>query len=581
MKRSLIKQCLAFVAAYALVFGAFALPAKAQQNPPSNQSFVGGRFVAKNYNYPGVHITSGTSTAVGAATLTLDQGSVRLQDGRTIVPFSAGGFNILGQPAAFPAIPIWVGAGGTGNRELVTPTAVSGCYIGAPQGSCKITATFANAHGGGEVVTSGSFGIQEAANDAGFFGGGVVSVDSSENFYAGSAQTITTALAALAVVPGVSIQDDRAGPPTFWSPLAGATTLAVPATLTAVTALPSTTPVGTFTATNYNMCIAYVDIMGQEGPCSVSFVNAGAGATSSFVFSAPAASAGAVGYTIYIGLTGAGSTTLQYKVPFVTQPTVVGAYPVSNGVCAALSTVETVTPACSLANTTYGQLGSTATVTAITLNTSPIQPLSTVVSTTSVYVPNAGGRTTYTYAPSASGGAQQLPGAWLPFVISAADATTVPSVIGTINIPPQYMNVVGKTLRICGYGTTTASTATIQEIQLQWDSMGQNTAGKGVLVGDVTAVATWATAGHIGFCEDLETTVASASATGGSILNSNAWAGSSGLSSVTGGGGGGNMTAAIGSLNLAADARINVIYVHTTATDGTAITLQSLTARLL
>src|SRR5580698_3475335 len=103
------------------------------QNPPSNQSFVAGRFVARNYVYPGIRIFSGNN-ASGAATITLSQASVRLPDGRTIVPFSAGGFNILGQPGPFPAIPIYVGAGTT--RELVTPTAVSGCYVGAPQGSC-------------------------------------------------------------------------------------------------------------------------------------------------------------------------------------------------------------------------------------------------------------------------------------------------------------------------------------------------------------------------------------------------------------------------------------------------------------
>ena len=566
---------------FALVLAAILLPALlvSQQNAPSSQSFVGGKFVARNYVYPGVAIAPGVNNPAGAATITLHQGSVRLADGRSIVPWTAGGFNILGEPGPYPAIPITVGAGTT--KETVTPTAVSGCFIGAPNDiSCKITATFANAHGTGEVVTTGSAGIDEAALDAAFWGGGVVSVDSSANFYLGGAQSVTAAMAAAPVMNTVTLEDDRTGPPTYWSPLAGATTLAAPATLTAVTALPSTTPTGAFTATNYNMCIAYVDIYGQEGPCSTSFVNTGAGATSSFIFSAPAASAGAVGYTIYIGLTGAGSTTLQYEVPLVTQPTVVGAYPVANGVCT-LTTVETVTPACAVANTSYNQTGATATVTAITVNTSPIQPANTVVSTTSVYVPNAGGRTTYTYSPSPSGGAQQIPSMWLPFVISAADATTVPSVIGTVNVPPQYMNVLGKTVRVCGYGTTTASTATIEEIQIQWDSFGQNTAGKGVLVGDVTAVATWATAGHIGFCEDLTTTTTSASATGGSIMMTNGWAGSSGLSSVTGGGGGGNITSTVGSLNLAGQARLNVIYVHTTGTDGAAITLESLTARVL
>jgi hypothetical protein len=332
------------------------------------------------------------------------------------------------------------------------------------------------------------------------------------------------------------------------------------------------------------MCIAYVDIYGQEGPCSTSFVNTGAGATSSFIFSAPAASAGAVGYTIYIGLTAAGSTTLQYKVPLVTQPTVIGAYPVANGVCT-LTTVELVTPACAVANTTYNQTGATATVTAITVNTSPIQPQATTTSTTSVYVPNPGGRTTYTYAPSAlvgAGGA--LPAAWTPFTIGAAAATTVPNVIGTVNFPPNYMNVVGKKIEVCGEATTTASTATIVDIQFQWDAFGQNTAGKGVLIGDDTATVTaLVTAGHATFCQDFQTTVASASATGGTINHVNSFGGVGGLTLVAGGPLTDAMTGATnggtGSLNLALDTRLNIIYLHTTATDGAGWTLQSLTVK--
>jgi hypothetical protein len=556
-----------------------AQPAFGQQNPPSNQSFVGGKFVAKNYIYPGIRITSGNSTGAGAATFGLSSASIRLPDGRTVMPFSAGGLNILGQPGPFPAIPIYVGAGAT--RELVTPTAVTGCFAGAPQGSCQITATFANAHGQGEVVTSGSFGIQEAANDAGFWGGGVVSVDPSLNFVAGSVQTITTAMAATNVVPGVTLEDDRSGPPTFWNVVGGAAALATPAILTAVTALPSATPVGAFGTGTYHMCIAYVDIMGQEGNCSLDFSQAGL-ATGSFIFSPPAASTNAVGFTIYIGLTGGGVTNLDYKVPLITQPTVVGAYPVANGVCT-LTTVETVTPACSVANTLFGQTGATATVTAITLNTSQINPETTIISTTSIYVPNPGGRTTYTYAPASSVGAGgDMPSSELAFPITAAAATTVPAVAGTINLPPQYMNVLGKKIEICGEITATASTATIIDIQMQWDANGQNTAGKGVLIGDMTATpaAAIATAGHYTFCQDFETTVVSASATGGSINHVNSYGAAGGITAVAPGALSDAVTpGAIGSLNLADSARINIIYLHQIGTDGAGVIAQNITIK--
>lgn len=584
--RNFSKQVLSFLCAFALLISV-APPMEAQQNPPSNQSYVGGKFVARNYNYPGVRIFSGNN-ASGVATITLSSGSVTLRDGRTIVPFSAGGFNTLGAAGPLPAIPIMVGAGAV--QETVTPTAVSGCYVGAPQGSCSITASFTYAHGQGEVVTSGSYGIQEAVNDAGSFGGGVVSVDSSENQVAGGSQTVTKAMAAALPVAGVSLEDDRTGPPTFWNALAGATTLAAPTTLTSSTvgfAINGANATGGLYigADTYYTCIAYVDIMGQEGPCSATFsgMTAGTGSTNQIGFSAPAASPGAVGYTVYISLL-SGSYNLSYKVPLVSQPSAVGVYPASNGVCT-LTTVELATPACAVANTTYNQTGSAAIVSALTLNTSPITPQNTVVSTTSVYVPNAGGRTTYTYTPTSNVGVSTVPSAWLPFAIGTATATVVPDVVGTVNIPPGYMNVLGRKIEICGDLTTTATAATIVDIQFQWDSMGQNTAGKGVLIGDMTATPTaaLATAGHATFCQDFETTVTSASATGGTINHTGSFGGVGGLTLIAGGpltdampGANG---AGVGSLNLAVDARINIIYLHTTATDGAGWTLQHLTVK--
>lgn len=554
-------------------------PVMAQgQNPPSNQSFVGGMFVAKNYNYTGVRINGGGGAANTTYSIQVSAGSIRLADGRTIVPFSAGGINIQGQPGTFPAIPISVGAGTV--EETVTPTSVSGCYIGAPQNSCTITAAFTKAHGYGEVVSSGSVGIQEAVNDAAYWGGGLVTVDKSEDINYGGAAVVSAAIVAALPMPTVSVMDTRGMAPTFWNPMGGATVLATPATLTAVTALPSATPVGAFGTGTYHMCIAYVDAMGQEGTCSADFSQAGL-ATGSFIFSAPAASTGAVGYTIYIGLTGGGVTNLDYKVPLVTQPSAVGAYPVANGVCI-LTTVETVTPACAVTNTSYGQVGATATVSVITLSTSPINPQTTVVSTTSIYVPNPGGRTTMIYAPGAHLGTLGTITSSLAFPITTAAATIVPDVAGTINLAPGLMNFLGKTLEVCGEMTSTASAATIVDVQFQWDSMGQNTAGKGVLIGDLTATATLATTGHITFCQDFQTTVVSASATGGSINHVGGFVGVAGVTVAAAAGGSDVVTpGAIGSLNLAVDSRINVIYLHTTATDGAGWVLQNLTAKLI
>lgn len=558
-----MKRLLVFLVALVLTFAPFTA---AQQSLPQGYSQWSrgfGLFNATVYNQWKAVVVNG-NLATGAQTIQVQYGQYALPDGSLFQPFNVNA-------------PITIDFGS--NQETVTPTAVSGCNLGAgnPLPSlCNVTATFANTHGQGAPIFSGSFGLQEAINDSFLKGGGLVTIDKA---WGGTQSTITSATPYW----NVSIVDTRNAVPVYWNPTGGATSLATPTTLTAVTALPSTTPVGAFTATNYNMCIAYVDAQGQEGNCSTSFVNTGAGATSSFIFSAPAASAGAVGYTIYIGLTGAGSATLQYKVPLVSQPTVVGTAPVSNGVCT-LSTVETITPACSVANTTYGTTGSVATVTAITVNTSPIQPQATTTSTTSVYVPNPGGRTTLVYAPGAHLGSGGTVTGTLAFTIGAAAATTVPNVVGTINIAPGFMNVVGKTLRVCGEATTTASTATIVDIQFQWDAMGQNTAGKGVLIGDLTATpaAAIATAGHATFCQDFQTTVASASATGGSINHTNSFGAVGGVTLIAPGALSDAVTpGAIGSLNLAVDARINIIYLHTTGTDGAGWTLQNVSAQVI
>lgn len=568
--RKLLINCILLAAALSIAGSS----AWAQvNNPPSNQSFVAGHFVAKNYNYPPVQIAPGTNNAAGAATIALYQGSVRLADGRTIVPFSAGGFNIQGQPGAFPAIPITVGAGAT--KETVTPTAVSGCYVGAPQGSCKITATFSNAHGQGETVQSGSLGIQEAINDAAYFGGGIVEVDSSLALNYGNDATVQAAEAAALVMGNVSLQDDLNGPILVWNAQGGITTLGAPATLTATTVgfglNGANTTTGTYTgASTYHVSIAYVDLMGQEGPGSADFsgLTAGTGTTNQIGFAAPAASTGAVGYTIYISLA-AGSYNLSYKVPL------------TSSICT-LTQIEVTTAACAVTNAGYGQTGSTAQVSALTLSTSPIVPQSTVISTTSVYVPNAGGRTTYTYVPGSHMGTPAMVAGYTPFVISAAAGTTVPSVLGTINLPPGIMNYVGRTLEICGYATTTGSTSTIENIQFQWDSIGQNTAGKGVVIGNMTGTTTLATTGHISFCEDFMTTISGAGATAGSIQTAGGNGVVAGVDLVnTVAVMGNTLTGAAGSLNLASEARINIIYLHTTGTDGAGYTLQSVSAKVI
>lgn len=565
------KKILAVLTSLVLVFSGFATVVPVQAQNPVR---AGGQFIAANYGKWSAVVATGF-TGTGSQTMSMLYGYVTLPDGRAFVPFNV-------------RTPLSVDVGS--NRETVTPTAVSGCYpLNPNQATCQVTASFSNAHGNGTLVTSGDGGLQEAIEDAAQLGalsaGGVVLVDSSSGI-------TNTQLAAAVPWDNVSIYDTRSSMPQYWMPFGGSTAIATPTTLVSTTAgfgvAGANFTGGAFTGSNtYIACIAYVDVMGQEGPCSASYTIAtsGSATTDQIGFTAPAASTGAVGYTIYITLNG-GSYNNAYKVPLVTQPTTVGAYPVSNGVCT-LTTAETITPACAVTNTTYGITGSAAIVSAITVNTSPIEPQASVGSTTSIYIPNGGGRAAYTFAPGARGNGGITTANALAFTIGAASATTVPDVIGTLNIAPGAMNVAGRTLRVCGVATTTASTATIVDIQFQWDAMGQNTTGVGVLIGDLTATpsAALATAGHATFCQDFMTITTSASATGGKIQAVNGFGSVGGLTLIGTGALSDALAGAsaggVGSLNLADDARINVIYLHTTGTDGAAWTLQNLTAQIL
>ena len=101
------------------------------------------------------------NTATGSQTITLQFGNVTLSDGTVLMPLAT-------------TAPITVGLGS--NAETVTPSAVS-CSTPTVYNSCTVTATFANTHGQGEPVSSGTFGVAEAVNAAHAIGGGLVAFD--------------------------------------------------------------------------------------------------------------------------------------------------------------------------------------------------------------------------------------------------------------------------------------------------------------------------------------------------------------------------------------------------------------------
>ena len=396
-------------------------------------------------------------------------GLITLPDGRTDMPYNVNA-------------PILIDIGT--NQETVTPTAVSGCYetailSGSAGINCTITASFSNLHGQGAVVASGTYGLQEAINDAFSTGGGQVMVDTFWGGGYGSALQGTNAILTAATgYPTVGIIDHRSLAPVHWNLIASQAAgsyLAAPTTLTSGTVSSSTTVAGSasYTGGTIHVCIAYVDVMGNEGPCSgdYSFADTSAKAIQ---FSAPAASAGAVGWIPYIGLE-SGASGHEYQVALFTQPTVIGVAPASNAVCT-LTTIETILPACALANTTYGQSSSgTINVAAYPVVTSQQAFQLGGVSSTSYYVPNVNAHTTYAYVPGAHPGVPGIVTSSPKFTASATLASTVPFVLGSIQLPPGFMNYQGRTIQVCGFITDAATDVdTITAVQFWWDAQGSN-----------------------------------------------------------------------------------------------------------
>lgn len=118
---------------------------------------------------------AGGPIAAGVATVTLAYGKVALADGTVIDPLATNAPVIIGEGA---------------NQETVTPTAVSNPTPDVYQ-SASFTATFTKAHGTGEKVSSGSFGLAEAVNSQFAKGGGAVMVDRDFKQAGGVAGTIT------------------------------------------------------------------------------------------------------------------------------------------------------------------------------------------------------------------------------------------------------------------------------------------------------------------------------------------------------------------------------------------------------
>jgi hypothetical protein len=546
-----------FLLAIALSGAAFG---QAIANPkfPANAN---GRVMADEFGKWAFQSQSGISS--GAQTVTLNGCYIKV--GTSYEQFYPIAVNV----------PLYISDGT--NSEAVTPTSVtSPTVVTGPSTvspyNCTFTATFANTHlNAGFSVSSNDGGLEEAINYAIAKGISTVTVDSTS--------AITNAqLAAAQVYPIVQIEDLRSPQLQYWNPEPLASTiLATPATLTSSTITQNASPAGSASwGSTVYACVAYVDIAGLEGPCSATY-NFTSTTLQSVAVTAPVASTGAVGYTVYLSLSG-GTYALAYQMP------------ITSAVCT-LTTLETTTPACAVANSAYGQTASNAVFTGYPVNTSPLALLKTTGSTTSDYVGTPGGRTTYGYVPSTHPAPSGML-SWYPaYTITAAAATTVPEVMATISVPAGQFNFPYHTLRICGNATiaTAGSTSTITQIQFLWDSPGSNTTGAPVIIGgpQVTSTLVTSNADFYTFCQDLTTTVSGAGATAGTMQATDGFLSESYGAGVAGVGSTGPTLspAAVGSLNLAGTAgftqRIHVVYLHTTGTDANGITLGGLSVQVI
>lgn len=154
------RKFLSVIAGLALAAMALAGGARAQQATPVHYS--GGMYVASAYNQFRATVIGGVY-ASGTVTIEVTPAVVTLPDGYSFSPWSTSNPVIFGV--------------GTPDQETLTPSAVSttsGGQCPGP-GACELlTVTSSNAHGQGDIVMSGSLGLDEADLDAANNGGGDV-----------------------------------------------------------------------------------------------------------------------------------------------------------------------------------------------------------------------------------------------------------------------------------------------------------------------------------------------------------------------------------------------------------------------
>lgn len=458
----------------------------AQIVPAAAPSRFGGTFYAAQYSQGDRNFTVAGNSAAGAATITLQYGSIILADGREIAPYATNASIIVGTGAT---------------RETVTPTAVSSCYKGRQSANyqiCQITATFAQIHGAGEQVLSGTFGLQEAINDASQ-NNGYVQADGLWASYGGTTallQAASFALVSPAEPNATYVQDTRPGSMGYWYGSPGLTLITTPTALTTASTLTTSITGGSIaTATTPRFTITAVDQFGGETAAAADAAGTatlvdGAGSTNSYTITAAGVPTGTgiVGYRVYVSASG-GATQTETLEPAANL--VCAAAPLSPlpGTCGAgASILITALPATTAAGPPQGTSGAATSLSAAH---------TTIVTKQSGIAP-----TMLPFNDSAAPGY---------FPVTVTSATTLAAgfdVFGELPYPAGYFNTLGSSYRVCGGGVVTASAATVAgtwtiRIGPRQNSAGTSGAQVAVPFGLVASNLFTAALTHFDFCTDI------------------------------------------------------------------------------
>ena len=372
-------------------------------------SAFAGRYSALDFAY-GVLPAGGPPLSVQTGNTATGAGSIVLVSGQSETTGGASSFPVTTNT------PITVGVGA--NAETVTPSGVTLGNLSGGVPGLTVTATFANIHGPLEPVTSGTFGLQEAINMAAANGSGEVVVTQAW-YNAGG----TLAMIQAAVLPSngsVRIRDMVSGG-FFGTTPNSVTVVSAPVAATSATVASQVGVVGTWTAVTEHVLFTYVTADGGETVASADY-SFSATASLAIGGTGPAASAGAVGYKVYIGTN---ATTSCFQVPAI----------------AANGTVIQCGP---IAAFKIGTPFSVATATTSAGNLIPVQNTAFPTGVQPIAAPNM---------------AQPFATVSGPFTATGSVTSTVTE-MARIALPTAYLNQVGRTLRLRYLGSwTPAGTA--------------------------------------------------------------------------------------------------------------------------